>query len=274
MLKLSAKIVVIVSLLIVVSSCVSYKKVPYMENDDTREQTIVTLPTKALENRTRFQTGDIINISVNSTMEPSLVADFNLMFQPSTSFTGQSEGANYSRGENNYLVDESGYIEFPVFGKLKVTSLTRDELKSNLQALIKDYLKIDPIVTVRLVNYQISVLGEVGSPGMHTVPKDNINILEALALAGDMTIYGERDNVRIMRQMPGGEMQVIRLNMNDPNIASSPYFYLQQNDVLYVQPNKTQAQNSGGMGAQTSFWLAITSFGMGIVGFILMLANL
>ena len=116
----------------------------------------------------------------------------------------------------------------------------------------------NPIVTVRMTNYKISVLGEVNHPGMFTVNNEKINILEALAKAGDLTIYGVRDKIKLIREDATGKKEIHELNLNDANIINSPYYYLQQNDIVYVEPNKVKARNSG-VGTTTGLWFSATS---------------
>ena len=122
------------------------------------------------------------------------------------------------------------------------------------------YLNEDenPVVTVRMSNYKISVLGEVNRPGMFTVSNEKINIFEALALAGDLTIYGVRDRVKLIRENSMGKKHVVMLNLNNAEIINSPYYYLQQNDIVYVEPNIVKARNSS-VGTTTSLWLTGTS---------------
>ena len=116
----------------------------------------------------------------------------------------------------------------------------------------------NPIVTVRMTNYKISVLGEVNHPGMFTVNNEKINILEALAKAGDLTIYGVRNKIKLIREDATGKKEIHELNLNDANIINSPYYYLQQNDIVYVEPNKVKARNSG-VGTTTGLWFSATS---------------
>jgi polysaccharide export outer membrane protein len=116
----------------------------------------------------------------------------------------------------------------------------------------------NPIVTVRMSSYKVSVLGEVNRPGSFTVSKEKVSILEALALAGDLTIYGVRNNVQLIREDAAGQKSIHLLNLNDANIINSPYYYLQQNDVVYVTPNKVKAQNSS-VGSMTTLWFSATS---------------
>ena len=157
-----------------------------------------------------------------------------------------------------YLVNNQGEIDFPVLGRLKISGLTKNECEALIREKLIPYLKETPIVNVRMVNYKISVLGEVKSPGTFTVSNEKVNVLEALAMAGDMTVYGVRDNVKLVRENANGERIIQTLNLNDADLIRSPYFYLQQNDILYVSPNKTVARNSD-IGNSTTLWISATS---------------
>ena len=157
-----------------------------------------------------------------------------------------------------YLVDNQGEIDFPVLGRLKISGLTKNECEALIRKKLVPYLKETPIVNVRMVNYKISVLGVVTKPGTFTVNNEKVNILEALAMAGDMTVYGVRDNVKLVRENANGERLIQTLNLNDADLVRSPYFYLQQNDILYVSPNKTKARNSD-IGNSTTLWISATS---------------
>ena len=125
-----------------------------------------------------------------------------------------------------------------------------------LQDALQQTATADTIVTVRMVNYKISVIGEVGRPGTFTISNEKVNILEALAMAGDMTIYGIRDNVKLIREDNNGKREIITLNLNDQDILQSPYYYLQQNDILYVTPNKTKAKTSN-ISTSTTIWFSV-----------------
>jgi polysaccharide export outer membrane protein len=138
--------------------------------------------------------------------------------------------------------------------------MIKDRIKSNFTT--------EPIVTVRMTNYKVTVLGEVASPGVHTIANEKVNIFEALAMSGDLTIYGMRDNVKLVRENTDGTKMIIPLDLNDANIIYSPYYYLQQNDILYVEPNKAKARNSDVSG-MTSLWFSATSLLMAVITFLL-----
>lgn len=161
----------------------------------------------------------------------------------------------------NYLVDNEGNIDFPRVGRLKLGGLTKAEAEAVIEKAIRPYMAETAgktIVTVRMVNYKITVLGEVARQGMYTVTNEKISIFEALALAGDLTIYGVRSNVKLIREDATGRKDVYVLNLNDANLINSPYYYLQQNDIVYVEPNKVKAQNSS-VGSMTTLWFSATS---------------
>lgn len=155
-----------------------------------------------------------------------------------------------------YLVDNDGNVEFPVLGTIHLGGLTKGEAEQYIKDKLKPQFRETPIVTVRMVNYKISVIGEVGRPGTFTISNEKVNILEALAMAGDMTIYGIRDNVKLIREDNNGKREIITLNLNDQDILQSPYYYLQQNDILYVTPNKTKAKTSN-ISASTTIWFSV-----------------
>lgn len=156
------------------------------------------------------------------------------------------------------LVDNEGKINFPVLGELKVGGLTKKEAEQLIVEKLKPYIKESPIVTVRMVNYKISVLGEVARPGTFTISNEKVNLLEALAMAGDMTVWGVRDNVKLIREGADGKQEIVTLDLNKAETILSPYYWLQQNDIVYVTPNKAKARNSD-IGNSTSLWFSATS---------------
>ena len=201
---------------------------------------------------------DELTITVNCPEDAEAVLPFNLTATPALG--KQSRSVLVSQPTlQTYLVTNEGTIQFPILGTLHVGGMTVNELERLVASKIEGtYLNTKPVVTVRLSNYKISVLGEVNSPGTYTVPSEKVNIYEALSLAKDMTVYGRRDNVKLIREDASGKKAIYELDMNDANIIKSPYFYLQQNDVLYVTPNKTKAKNSD-IGQVTSYWVSGTS---------------
>jgi len=199
---------------------------------------------------------DLLTITVNTT-DPEAAAPFNLTVQ-STITSNQTQTVTQQAALQQYLVDNQGTIDFPVLGELQVSGLTIKEAENLIREKLQPFLKETPIVTVRMMNYKISVLGEVAKPGTFTISNEKVNVLEALAMAGDMTIWGIRDNVKLVREEENGKREIILLNLNQADIVDSPYYYLQQNDILYVSPNKTKAKNSD-TGQSTSLWVSATS---------------
>ena len=145
-----------------------------------------------------------------------------------------------------------------MLGRLKVGGLTKTETENMIREKLTPYLKETPIVNVRMANYKISVLGEVASPGTFTVSNEKVNVLEALAMAGDMTVYGMRTNVKLIREDADGKREIRELDLTKSDLILSPYFYLRQNDILYVTPNKTKARTSA-ISSSTTIWFSVVS---------------
>lgn len=233
-------------------SCGSSKQIAYFQNADS----ISYAASKGLYDA-RIMPKDLLTITV-STTDPKVAQPFNLSVTNTLNSTGQlSTGGGALQ---TYLVDNDGYINFPVVGRLNVGGMTKRQCEDLISSKIKPYVAEaeNPIVTVKMASFKVSVLGEVKSPGIYTVDQEKISVLEALARAGDMTIYGLRDNVLLIREDAMGEKTTTRLNLNDANLINSPYYYLQQNDVLYVQPNKVQSQNSA-IGSSVTIWFSVLS---------------
>lgn len=241
--------------ILLLAACASPKNVAYIQNSDT-----FVADSSAFLYEAHIMPKDVLTITVN-TVNPEISAPFNLTVSPTlgNASTGV-QTVSSTRALQTYLVSNDGTISFPVLGTLKVGGLSKDECEQLIHDRIVRYLngKEDPVVTVRMANYKISVLGEVARPGMFTVGNEEINIFEALALAGDLTIYGVRDRVKLIRKDADGKRTVYTLNLNDINIINSPCYYLQQNDVVYIEPNKVKARNSS-VGQTTTLWLTSTS---------------
>lgn len=239
------------SFLFLMTSCGSVKNVAYIQDSDS-----VDLSASNFLYDARIMPKDVLTITVN-TVNPEAAEPFNLIVRN----TLYGSSVSTSGGSlQTYLVDNKGCIEFPVLGTLEVGGLTKSLCERMIHDKIKPYLNENenPVVTVRMSNYKISVLGEVTRPGMFTVGNEKINIFEALAQAGDLTIYGVRDKVKLIRENSEGRKEVHTLNLNDTKIISSPYYYLQQNDIVYVEPNNVKAQNSK-VGQTTTLWFSATS---------------
>ena len=169
-----------------------------------------------------------------------------------------------------YRVDPNGNINFPVLGLIKVAGLNRQQATELLQGMLEDYIK-NPIVDIETVNYRITVLGEVARPGTYTAVNERITVLEAISLAGDLTIYGERENVLVIQDYDGKKTYT-RVNLKSDELFDSPVYYLSQNDVVYVEPNKTRARNSS-IGAQTGVVLSSVGLLISMTALIVTIVN-
>lgn len=235
------------------ASCQSYKKVPYLQDAEVLKQT--TRQENLYD--AKIMPKDLLTIVVSCT-SPELAVPFNLtVASPANMATGNTQLTTQPVLQP-YLVDNAGKINFPVLGELKVGGLTKREAEQLIIEKLKPYIKETPIVTVRMVNYKISVLGEVSRPGTFTISNEKVNLLEALAMAGDMTVWGVRDNVKLIREGADGRQEIITLDLNSAETILSPYYWLQQNDIVYVTPNKAKSRNSD-IGNSTSLWFSATS---------------
>lgn len=246
--------------MIMLSSCGSSKDVVYFQ-DLGPDQAEIKLP---VSQAITIKPEDKISIIVNS-RDPQLTDMFNLPYV--TRQLGQSLRSDYSVGSNSgisgYTVDENGEIDFPVLGKIYVAGKTRQEIADYIKSeLVRDNLVKDPVVTVEFMNLCIAVLGEVNAPGRFAIDRDRVTILDALSMAGDLTIYGNRTNVLVLRQ-EGGTQRVYAIDLTSGRqVYSSPAYFLQQNDVVYVEPNEMKARQStvnGNNVRSTSFWISLAS---------------
>ena len=234
-----------VAMVLFLSSCSGTKNVAYFKNSDT-----VNLEASKMLYDARIMPKDVLTITVSTTYGDAAVP-FNMTVPTPLS---QGQRSSYAQAMlQSYLVDNEGNIDFPKVGSIHLGGLTKSHAEKIILEKIKPYMNEGetPIVTVRMTNYKISVLGEVTRPGMYTVGNEKISILEALAQAGDLTIYGVRNNVKLIREDSTGEKSIHVLNLNDAALINSPYYYLQQNDIVYVEPNKVKAQNSS-VGSMTT----------------------
>lgn len=230
-----------------VSSCGSQKRITYFQDIDSYLQNQTLIDSSYYE--IRIKPNDNLLITVSS-INPIAAEPFNAI-----SFDRVSSSTTLEwRG---YLVDENGYINFPVIGRLYVANMTKQDLVDLLEERIREFFN-DPVVNVRFLNYSVTVMGEVVRPGSYLINDEKTTVLQALAMAGDLTIYGERDQVLIARVDEKGSKQLYTMNLKDPAIFNSPYFYLQQNDVIYVAPNKAQASRSE-YNQTWATWISVSS---------------
>lgn len=215
------------SLLVILSSCYKRNLVYFSDlpqsTDYTTKITNYVAP--------KIQPDDILSISVSS-LNPESNVLFNNILLPTT--TGNTNVIADKLNEG-YLVDKEGNINFPVIGKVNLVGLSKEQATEKMTGLIKEHVK-NPIVNIRFLNFKVTVIGEVFKPATFTVPTEKINVLEALGLAGDMTAFARRENVLIIREKDGVR-STARINLNNKDVLTSPYFYLQQNDIVYVEPN-------------------------------------
>lgn len=249
----------------VLTGCSSYQKSLYLQND-----AVINQSTQGQLYDFRIMPKDILTILV-STTDPAASAPFYRRI-------GQEKGSQpIQQGIQNadlldYLVDNDGQIDFPVLGKIKVSGMTTRECEAVIREKLKSYLNEVPNVTVRSSNYKFSVLGEVNAPGTYTVQDEKVTIFEAIAQAGDMTLFSIRDDVQLLREDSEGRRQVIHLNLNDANITQSPYFYLQQNDVIYVKPTKAKVRTNT-FNSNASMWITILSVLTSVTSLVLALTK-
>lgn len=233
---------VFATLMLLMASCASTKKVPYMVDAETIPQEELRKIAKNAE--PIVMPGDILEITVMSynveAVRPFNRSSFvNEMNRYSNSYSNDTNRNTY------YIVDDKGEIEFPVIGKLKIGGMNKSQIQELIgNEIYPKYMTDKPGIDVRFKNFKVSVIGEVARPGVYTASNEHLNILEAIALAGDLTITGKRENVMLIRTDPDGKRSVQRLDLNDKSLILSPYYNLQQNDVIYVQPNASKARSS------------------------------
>ena len=254
------KAIIVVMAAVFFASCASQQDVVYLQDTMNSAKDIAMKQTYEV----KIQPDDMLAILVNS-RDPQLAAQFNMPivgYQLGNSIS--AEQVTTTNSLQGYLVNKDGDINFPVLGEIKVAGMTRTQLTEMLEKRLRSegedgaYVK-DAIVTVKFLNYKISVLGEVNRPGNYSLNSDRITVLEALALAGDMTIYGQRENVHVIRDN-NGQTQNLIVNLKSSDLFNQEGYYLQQNDVVYVIPNKIKAQQSGiNQNNNVSVWLSAAS---------------
>lgn len=243
------------------SSCATPKEVVYFQDLQQTDGTLAAVQAKEI----RVRPDDKISIIVNS-RDPQLTDLFNLPYvsrQLGQTLRSVTSTYGQSQGVSGYTVDSEGNIDFPVLGKIHVEGMTREEIGRYIKdELVGQDLVKDPVVTVEFMNLTVSVMGEVAKPGRYAIERDRITILDALSMAGDLTIYGRRDAVMVQR-MEGDTLQVYELNLvSGQDVYNSPAFYLQQNDLVYVAPNDVKVREStvnGNNVRSTSFWISLGS---------------
>jgi polysaccharide export outer membrane protein len=238
------------------TSCVDTRTVTYFTDLNENSSTASTPVPESY-----IQKNDLLHINISS-LNPEASALLNTPIQPGV----VAEGMNMTSG---YLVNPDGTIQLPVLGNMKAEGLTKEKLRENIIKKILDgKLLVDPVVNIRFLNFRVTVLGEVNKPSVVTVPNERISLLEALGLAGDLTIYGKRENVLVIRE-ENGVKTYKRLNLNSNDVLSSPYYYLKSNDIIYVEPNKARVASS----QRSQQWIPVIISTLGLVVILIDVTN-
>ncbi len=249
-------------------ACADTKNVVYFNDNSTDVKATTAKPIT-------FIPEDKVSIIVNS-KDPQITALFNLPYV-SRYVGGTGNQYSYNQGVAGYIVDTEGFIDFPIIGKIPAAGKTRSELAAYIkEELVNRNLVKDPVVTVEYMNLTYQILGEVKSPGRYSIERDCTTLLDAISRAGDLTIYGLRDNV-VVQRMDGKNMKTYVVNLNSAqDVYSSPVFYIRQNDVIYVEPNEVRARQStvnGNNVRSTSFWISLSSLLTSITSTIVVLTK-
>lgn len=259
-------LLLVIGVVACMTSCRTPKDITYFQGQENGQSVDVVAP-----NFITAQPDDRLTISVHS-RDAQLAEMFNLPIQSRQQGQATGRGSNAQRSSSSgnqvsvYTVNNYGDIEFPELGTIHIQGLTRQEIAQLIKdELINRKLLKDPTVTVEFADHSITVVGSVGSPGRVLFDRDKLNVIEAIALAGDLQINGKRQNVKVYR-MVDGKQKAYTIDLTDPNsVYSSPVYYLQQNDVIYVEPNDLQKRNTTPLGNSTftpAFWISLASFAM------------
>ncbi len=241
---------------VLLTSCVSREKIAYYQDVDTS-----TISNKKFV--TQITSDDLLMIIV-SAQDPIAAQPFNLTTNLSVDPTNQAAGGQVQ--QQLYLVDQEGFIDFPVLGRLEVGNKSKEQIVQDLQIKISKYVK-NPIVNLRIMNYKVSVQGEVRNPGTHRINSERITLPEALSLSGDLTVYGKRENILVLRE-ENGKLTPHRVDLTKSDFINSDFYYLRQNDIVYVEPNKV-AVNSSAVGPNVSIYMTAASLLLSTVAIIL-----
>jgi len=248
------KYLAFLSITILFNACASPEKIVYFQDSNGQ-----VLSEDLINYEPKIQFGDILAINV-SAIEAEAAIPFNLYETPLTS------GSFANAKPLTYLVNVDGDIQFPVIGKLKVGGLTTKQIADTLTKVLVDYIK-NPIINIRLVNFKVSVLGEVKNPGAYVVDNERISIIDAISLAGDLTIHGKRESVLLVREIDG-KRTFVTIDLTNKTLFNSPYYFLAQNDVIYVAPNKTKV-NASAVGANTGVLVSSASILIALIALII-----
>lgn len=247
--KLISAVVVALTIVLALSSCGSARQVAYFQNIDS-----LNLSASKMLYEAHIMPKDQLSIIVKTTNEDAS-EPFNLFMK-----NGMNNSGSSGQNLQSYLVDNKGDIDFPVIGKIHVQGLTSRECEELIRAKVRPYLAESerPLVTVRLGSFRVVVTGEVSSPGVVSVPYEKMSVVEALAQSGDLGLQGKRKNILLIRESASGQKSAHRIDLTDANIINSPYFYLQQNDIIYVEPNGAK-KGTAGISNSVTFWIGLVS---------------
>ena len=241
----------------ILASCVSKKDIIYFQNDEIDQSKVSNNYT------TIFKPDDLLQITV-SAEELKAVIPFNL---PAVTYSVNTSSVAGQPTLQAYLIDSKGEIDFPVLGKIKIGGMSREEAIDFFKGALDPKFVKNPTINIRITNFKISILGDVQSPGMYTIPNERITILEALALAGDLNISGKRDQIKVMREIDSQKKEFF-IDMKSNSLYTSPIYYLQQNDIIYVEPNYARIQ-SASSNSNTSLFISITGLLLTIVSILI-----
>jgi polysaccharide export outer membrane protein len=242
--NLSLNIILFLACIVTLTSCVDQKKYIYFQKNLNQSDTI----NAAKAYIPKIQPGDILSIPISS-LNPAASSFFNPFSSAgggsdnsAAAITGALPAAGAPSSSNGFLVDGAGLIELPIIGAVKVGGLTTSEARDTIKNRLKFYVK-EPTVYIRFLNYKISVMGEVAHPSVYVIPNEKVTLPEALSMAGDLTIFGKRDNILIVRDIDG-KKEFGRVNLNDRGVFTSPFYYLHSGDLVYVEQGKGKIAQS------------------------------
>jgi polysaccharide export outer membrane protein len=241
--------------ILVFPSCVNTKNSTYFYGS-----TDGTIAAKTSVPESFIQKNDILSIVITSP-NPEATA----MFNPQTVAGNYNQSLSTDQASNTgYLVNNEGFIQFPILGNIKAEGLTKTKLEESIgTTLLQKGLLRDPVVSIRFLNFRVTVLGEVNKPSVVTMPNEKLSLLEALGLAGDITIYGNRQNIMVIRE-ENEQKTLKRLNLNSSELFTSPYYYLKSNDIVYVEPNKAKVAST----SRSTQWLPLLLSGLSFVAIV------
>lgn len=270
---------VIAAIAVLMCACNSPKQVPYLVGVDEIPPEVLNLQKQVID--PILGPGDLLNIEVSGTL-PTALAPFNKgqYVNPDGNITRMSTSSATSSGSGElntqyYLVDPNGYINFPILGEIHVSGMTKDQLVDYIaDHIYPKYVTERPMVEVRLMNFRITILGAVNSPGVYKSTNERLNFLEAIAMAGDLNIKGQRENILLIRTDSNGNRSVHRINLHEAEILTSPLFNLQQNDFIYVEPNRSLRQTAWALNSVFGATSAVIGSLSSVAGLVIGVINL